>query len=194
MIKIFDYDNVSGNVDLNTPEILLVREFAALLDTKRNKCKQDPKGTKHLRAFRELTYIYLAIDWQSVYADYSERERHEEALKDANMTDEEWNDPIFRAACRKYKELQESNRSIRMLHAAQDMVDKFIDYFETADPLERDPQTGKPIYQVKNFIAELSKLDEVQQALTDLTARVKKSLEAQSTIRGGAIEGYEYKG
>jgi len=31
------------------------------------------------------------------------------------------------------------------------MVDKFIDYFETADPLERDITTGKPIYKVKDI-------------------------------------------
>lgn len=194
MYNVFDYDQVTGTVTLNTPEILLVREFAALLENGRNKCKQDTKGTKHLRAFRELTYIYLAINWQSPYNDYSEQERHQEALKDAHLTDEEWNDPTFRAACRKYQELQNSNRSIRMLKAAQEMVDKFIDYFELADPMERDEQTGKPIYQVKNMIAEISKLNEVQQSLIDLTNQVKKNLAEASTVRGGAKEGYEFRG
>jgi len=31
------------------------------------------------------------------------------------------------------------------------MVDKFIDYFENADPMERDEVTGKPIYKVKDI-------------------------------------------
>jgi len=35
---------------------------------------------------RELTYIYLAIDWSSPYRDYSEQERHEEALSDAALS------------------------------------------------------------------------------------------------------------
>jgi hypothetical protein len=68
--KIFVYDNVNNRIELNTTEILLVKEFAKLLDKNRNKCKEDPKGTLGLRAFKEFTYIWLAIDWQSVYSDY----------------------------------------------------------------------------------------------------------------------------
>jgi hypothetical protein len=58
-----------------------------------------------LRAFREFTYIWLAIDWNSLYKDYSIPERHKEALKDGEITEEEWEDPTFRAACRKYRDL-----------------------------------------------------------------------------------------
>jgi hypothetical protein len=72
MQNIFQYDNVSSKVELNVPEILLVREFAALMDNARNKSKLDPEGKFKLRAFREFTYIWLAIDWKSVYADYPE--------------------------------------------------------------------------------------------------------------------------
>ena len=43
---------------------------------------------KHLRAFREFKYIWLAIDWESFYRDYSEQDRHQESLKDANLTEE----------------------------------------------------------------------------------------------------------
>ena len=100
--KIFLYDNVNNRIELNTPEILLVREFKQLMDNKRNICKQDPKGTKGLRAFKEFLYIWLAIDWQSIYSDYSEQERHQEALKDSGLTEEQFNNPEFREACRKY--------------------------------------------------------------------------------------------
>ena len=127
--KIFLYDNVNNRIELNTPEILLVREFKQLMDNKRNICKQDPRGTKGLRAFKEFLYIWLAIDWQSIYSDYSEQERHQEALKDSGLTEEQFNNPEFREACRKYRAIQESNRSIKMLHAAQNTTDKFINYF-----------------------------------------------------------------
>ena len=40
-------------------QILLIREFAALMDDKRNVCTEDKTGKKHLRAYREFTYIYL---------------------------------------------------------------------------------------------------------------------------------------
>lgn len=187
---IFVYNNQINRVELNTPEILLVKEFATLLKPERNKCKEDPSGLLGLRAFREFTYIWLAICWKSIYADYDEQERHQEALRDAEMTDEEFNNPEFRAACRKFKAIQESNKSIRLLHSANSMVDKFIDYFENADPMERDEQTGKPIYKVKDIQAEMKNLIDVHSTMVELENQVKKQITEKSSIRGGAVEGY----
>ena len=70
--NIFQYDNVHNRVELNMPEILLVKEFSELVKCERNICKEDPSGTQSLRAFREFTYIWLAIDWKSPYSDYTE--------------------------------------------------------------------------------------------------------------------------
>lgn len=50
MIDIFLYDNSTGTITLNEYEILLVKEFATLYDTSRNKCKEDPTGIHRLRA------------------------------------------------------------------------------------------------------------------------------------------------
>lgn len=188
--NIFQYDNVSNRIDLNIPEILLVKEFAELMKCERNICREDPKGVYGLRAFREFTYIWLAIDWKSIYADYTEQERHREALRDAGITEEEFNNPEFRAACRKYRAIQESNRSIKLLQAAQNTVDKFIDYFNNVDPEERDPLTGKPVFKVKDLMAEISSLSKVHDELTALEGMVKKELSEQSSIRAGAVEGF----
>ena len=187
---IFVYNNQTNRVELNTPEILLVKEFSELLSPARNKCKEDPKGVLGLRAFREFTYIWLAICWKSIYADYDEQERHSEAIKDAELTEEEFNNPEFRAACRKFREIQESNKSIKLLNAAKAMVDKFIDYFNQADPLERDEVSGKPIYKVKDIQAEMKNLIDVHETMVELENQVKKQLSEKSSIRGGAVEGY----
>lgn len=189
--NIFQYDNVNNRIELNMPEILLIKEFAELMKCERNICEEDPKGVYGLRAFREFTYIWLAIDWKSIYADYTEQERHREALRDANITEEEFNNPEFRAACRKYRDIQGSNRSIKLLQAAQITVDKFIDYFNNVDPEERDPLTGKPIYKVKDLMAEISSLSKVHDELTALESMVKKELAEQSTVRGGAVDGFQ---
>lgn len=188
---IFVYNNQLNRVELNIPEILLIKEFSELLKPARNKCKEDPSGLEGLRAFREFTYIWLAICWKSVYSEYDEQERHREALKDAEITEEEFNNPEFRAACRKFRQIQESSLSIKMLHAAQETVNKFIEYFNSVDPLERDEQTGKPVYKVKDIMTELSSLGKVHDELIDLESRVKKELAEKSTIRGGAVEGFE---
>ena len=188
---IFVYNNQTNRVELNTPEILLVKEFKELVTPARNKCKEDPKGVLGLRAFREFTYIWLALCWKSIYADYDEQERHSEAIKDAELTDEEFNNPEFRAACRKFREIQESNKSIKLLNAAKAMVDKFIDYFNQADPLERDEQTGKPIFKVKDIQAEMKNLIDVHETMVNLESQVKKQIQAQSTLRGGVIRDFD---
>jgi hypothetical protein len=190
MQKIFLYDSVNNRVELNVPEILLVREFEALMDNKRNITPKDKKGEHGERAFKEFKYIWLALDWLSPYSDYAEQERHQQALKDSGLTEDEFNDPIFRAACRKYRALQEETRSIKMLKAAQNTVDKFIDYFNNIDPEERDLQTGRPIYKVKDIMAEISSLSKVNGELKDLESQVMKEKSEESTLRAGAKEGF----
>ena len=190
MIKVFQYDNVTGKVELNTPEILLIREFAALIDIKRNKCKEDPEGKYKLRAFREFTYIYLAIDWMSPYRDYYEQDRHQEALRDANITEEEFNNPEFRTACRKYRALQDETRSIKLLKAAQNTVDRFIDYFNNTVDLDERDQQGKPIFKTKDVMAEIANLHKVHEELVILESQVKKEMSETSSIRAGAVDGY----
>ena len=103
--NIFQYDNVRNKIELALPEILLVKEFAELMKCDRNICEEDPKGSQGLRAYKEFSYIWLAIDWRSPYSDYAEQERHIEALRDSGITEEEFNNPEFRAACRKYRAL-----------------------------------------------------------------------------------------
>lgn len=187
---IFLYNNLNNRIELNIPEILLVREFAELVKPERNICKEDKTGTKCLRAFREFTYIWLAINWKSPYSDYAEQERHQEALKDAKMTEEEFNNPEFRAACRKYRELQDSNRSIRMLHAAESTVDSFIDYFENVVDLAERDINGKPVFKTKDIIAEISSLSKVYEELKTLEGQVKKEMMETTNIRGGATDGF----
>lgn len=190
MLHIFTYNNVNGQVELNAPEILLIKEFASLMDNKRNVCKEDKTGEQHLRAFREFTYIWLAIDWGSFYCQDPEQIRHQNALQDAKLTEEEFADPTFRAACRKYREIQESNLAIKSLGAARVTISKFIDYFNALDPQERDEQTGKPIYKVKDVMAEVSSLSKVLEELKTLEDIAKKEMQEQSQIRAGATDGF----
>ena len=188
--NIFQYDNMHNRVELNMPEILLVKEFSELVKCERNICKEDPKGIQGLRAFREFTYIWRAIDWKSPYSDFNERERHQEALNDSGITEEEFNNPEFRAACRKYRQLQESNRSIKMLQAAQNTVDNFIDYFNTVVDLSERDANGKPVFKTKDIISEISSLSKVHEELKILEGQVKKEMMETTSIRGGATDGF----
>lgn len=188
--KIFVFNDAINQVELNTPEILLVKEFSALMDNRRNICEDDKTGELKLRAFREFTYIWLAIDFQSVYADYSEQERHIAAMQDAGLTEEEFNDPTFRAACRKYKQLLESNRSLRLLKAAQNKVEDYIDYFNNISDLNERDANGKPIFKATDSMKELTSLHKVVEELEILETSVKKELTEASKVRAGATDGF----
>lgn len=185
----WDYDQRTGRAQLVTPDLVLIDEFKKLLDVNRNKCKDDPNGTEHLKADREFTYIYLAIDWKSPYSGYSEQERHHAALKDAQITEEEFEDATFRAACRKYRALQESNRFVRLLQAAQLVTDKIIDYFNNVD-LEAADDQGKPLVKVADIQKAMEQSVKQIESLKTIEALVKKEMTEQSTIRGGAVEGF----
>ncbi len=182
-MNVFSYDNDHLQLEINEPELLLVKEFKALLDRDRTKTKN--------RAMKELTYIYLALDWKSVYCNYSEQERHEEALSDSGLTEEQFNDPIFREACRKYRKLQDSNKSIRLLEAAKKAADQLTDYFDVIVDLNERDVNGKPVFSAEKFMKEVAQLSNVHEQLVTLEKEVKESVSQESTTRGGVNTGFD---
>ena len=182
-MNVFVYDNVNNRLEINEGEILLVREFKNLFDKDKSKDKS--------QAFKELTYIYLALDWKSPYSQYTELERHEEALRDSGLTEEEFNNPVFREACRKYRTLQESNLSVRMLNAAKLGAQQFIDYFTIIADLNERDVNGKPVFDAKKHFETMSKMHDLHEELTSLENLVKKELTETSTLRAGAIEDFD---
>ena len=183
-MKFFLFNNATNEIVVNEPEVMLVKEFADLWKPSRNKTKKDPKGEKRTRAFRELAYIWLMCDWASPYADYSEQERHEECLKDAGLTEKEWADPVFREAVRKYRDLQNASRSLKLIKSTQQVVDKIIDYFDTIDLQERDPVTSKPVYKVKDVMAEMNTIPQLVEDLKQLEILYKKEQEQENGLMG----------
>lgn len=189
-MKFFIYDNVNGNVQLNSEGLLVISEFANLLSNDRNKTKEDKLGKKRERAFREFTYIYLFIDWESPYFNFSEEERHKASLDNSKLSEVEFNDELFRAACKKYEEIQNENINLRMLKGCMMSVEKLIFYFENVDINERDPITGKPIYSSKDLISNIKNAKDLVISLQDLEKQVKKELEQDTGLRGGMEAGF----
>ena len=178
-MNVFNYDSLNKQLEINEREIFLVREFKALLERDKE------------RAFKELTYIFLALDYKSIYSQYTEYERHEEALSDSGITEEMFNDPLFREACRKYRSLQDSNKSIKLLNAARNAADQFVDYFETIIDLNERDQNGKPVFSAEKVMKEMAQLSKVHEQLVALEAQVKQELEVQSGTRANVDEGFD---
>lgn len=189
MLKFFGYDTTTNKIVVNQPEVLLVKEFADLWTNERNKCPEDPEGNKKLRGFRELVYIYMAIDWGAPGSKDTPANRHKYAMEASGLTEEEFNDPVFKAACNKYRELQDSSSTVgpmiqmfrNKLHEIQLFIES-IDYNERTD-------TGTPVFKVKDTFDSMQQLSKVLQSLKVLEAEYKEELQEASGLRGDTSPG-----
>lgn len=189
MIKFFAYDSAENKIIINEPEILLVKEFADLWTNERNICKEDPTGKKKLRGFRELVYIYMAIDWGAPGSKDTPANRHKYALEASQLTDEEYNDPVFKAACRKYQELQNSSSVIgQMVETYQNNIHKMKIFIDSIDYNERT-DTGAPVFRIKDTLTEMQNLSKALQALKELEAQYKEEQDEASGLRGDTSPG-----
>lgn len=189
MIKFFAYDSAENKIIINEPEILLVKEFADLWTNERNICKEDPTGKKKLRGFRELIYIYMAIDWGAPGSKDTPANRHKYALEASQLTDEEYNDPVFKAACRKYQELQNSSSVIgQMVETYQNNIHKMKIFIDSIDYNERT-DTGTPVFRIKDTLTEMQNLSKALQSLKELEAQYKEEQDEASGLRGDTAPG-----
>lgn len=189
MIKFFTYDVDYNKVVVNEPEILLVKEFADLWTNERNKTKDDPDGHLKTRGFRELIYIYMAIDWGAPGSKDTPTNRQKYAIEASQLTEEELEDPIFKAACQKYKDLQDQSSTIgpmiqmfrNKLHEIQLFIES-IDYNERTD-------SGTPVFKVKETFDAMQQLSKVVASLKQLEAEYKEEIQEASGLRGDTTPG-----
>ena len=189
MIKFFVYDTDKNEIIVNQPEVLLVKEFADLWTNERNKCPEDPSGEKRLKAFRELTYIYMAIDWGAPGSKDTPANRHKYAIEASQLTDEEYNDPVFRAACRKYQELQDNSSIIgKMVETYKNNIHKMRVFIDSIDYSERK-DSGEPVFKIKDTLTEMQNLSKALQALQELEIKYKEEQQEATGLRGEAVKG-----
>lgn len=190
-MNIFLYDNATGSIKLDLHEILLVKEFGDLWDVNRNKCKEDPSGSKRIRAWKEFKYIWLYADWKSPYQQYLESEKHMAALKDSGLTEQEWKDPVFRAAVRKYIDIKESSRVLTLLKTGYRVLEKLRVSLDNIDLEERDPMTNKPIWKAKDVLDSIGSIGPMMDKLKELELNYKQELmESSSKLRGDTQPGF----
>lgn len=189
-MDIFVFDNTTNTLRINEYPILLVKEFKDLWEIGRNKCKQDKSGKERLRAFREFTYIYLMLDFKSPYYKYLEQYKHDAALADSELTEEELADPVFAAAYNKYQEILESDPvlslikvSYRTLYKTQVFLDS-IDYTEVDD-------LNRPLYKPKDVMKDIGEIGEMWESLENLENKYKSKLSSDSNVRGDVELGFD---
>ena len=191
MIKFFAYDNSKNEIVINEPEILLVKEFADLWTNERNKCPEDPDGHKKLRGFREIVYIYMAIDWGAPGSKDTPDNRHKYAMEASGLTEEEFNDPVFKAACKKYQELQDSSSTVGpMIQMFRNKLHEIKLFIESIDYNERT-DSGTPVFKVKETFDAMQQLSKVVVSLKQLEEEYKQEKEEQLGLRGDQMPGWK---
>ena len=190
MLKFFAYDNSKNEIVINEPEILLVKEFADLWTNERNKCQEDPDGHKKLRGFKELVYIYMAIDWGAPGSKDTPANRQKYAIEASGLTEEELKDPVLHKACEKYQELQESSSTVGpMIQMFRNKLHEIKLFIESIDYNERT-DTGTPVFKVKETFDAMQQLSKVVVSLKQLEAEYKQEQEEQVGLRGNTTPGW----
>lgn len=187
-MQIFIFDNVTNSLRIDDYSILLVKEFAKLWEPSRNKCKEDKKGESRIRAYKEFTYIYLVLDFKSPYFKYLEKDKHESALIDSGLTEDDLKDEDFLNAYHKYQELQEADPILSLIKTAYHTIHKMQVHLDNIDFTEIDGD-GRPIYKPKDVIGDLTSISKIRSELQALEELHKTNQEAAAAVRGGVTLG-----
>lgn len=188
-MQIFIYDNTTNSIKIDEYSILLVKEFAELWKPERNKCKEDPKGLMRLRAFREISYIYLMLDYKSPYFQYLEQDKNEASLADSRLTEKETKDEDFINAYNKYQEILDADAILSLIKTAHRTLYKTQVFLDNIDLQDVD-EMGKPIYKPDQVIKDIGAIGKMRTYLQELEVEYKKGLAAKSKIRGDNTPGF----
>ena len=189
-MNFFNYDETNNTLRIDEPSIFLVKEFKALLNDARNKCPEDKTGKRHLRAFKEFTYIFLMLDFKSPYFRYLEKDKHDAALLDSELTSEDLKNPEFVNAFNKYQEIQEADEILLLIKTAQRTLYKTRVFLDNIDYSEVDDM-GRPIYKPKDVMADIDSISKMRKNLLALEEEHKTSLGQTSNVRGGVELGFD---
>tara|TARA_R110002020_G_scaffold377081_1_gene588138 strand:- start:190 stop:735 length:546 start_codon:yes stop_codon:yes gene_type:complete len=156
--------------------ILTIKDFKVLYDRDRSKDKGN--------AIKEFAYIYFYCDHNSPFMVYSLEERIKEVIISVYGENVKWKpDSKVKTACATYIKLKETS-AVRLLKSATASVTKLENYFKDIDLTLMD-DNGKPIFNAKDLVMNLSKVGDVVQGLSKLEELVKKEEQKSSKVRGG---------
>ncbi len=212
-MNIFVYNPSTFLVELDKNLIASVKEFKALI-TRDKGIKGDVQARLKLQATREFTFIYHYCDYRSLFINYTEKDRREQALKNAEL------DPKLKiekdeelvAAIEVYIALQETpalkmlNSLKEGLHTSRKVVDKVREDLEkTLDNMSLDEikvevdGRGKQIIvdPVDRIVTRLTSLINISNTLPktlttieELELKVKTQLADAPQLRGKANKGF----
>lgn len=175
-------------MELNKPWLVLIPEFNAVLKADKGS-PGDSEGRNKAKAKKAFVYIYFMINFKSPIREWEYGERHEEALRYADLQEKDVSSALVKTALDKYEELQlKAARSLRTLEAAEKAMNAFDDYMHNLDFTKTD-KLGKLVHSPKEVVANMAQLNKAYDELDKFKKRVSEELKESSTIRGQATLG-----
>ena len=163
-----------NKVELN-PAALSVKEFKALWSRDTTKSKEE--------ALKEFSYMYFKIDWNSVYQNMPEEDRHETLKEDLDLGETWEPDHLLVQAIKKYEELQETP-TMRYAKSVRKAFWDMVTYFEHINYSERDVK-GQPVYKIQDVTKAMGDSGKLIETVKKLEAIVKKEQLESSRVRSG---------
>jgi hypothetical protein len=186
-MKLFTLEGFKVKVD---PELRQIAAFRDLI--------AEDKHREKTNATTWFAYIYHFCDYKSPYQMYEEKERHIRILKDLKMEPSFKLSTRFKAAIKKYRELQDTpaTRSLRTTREALQSseraikaINRKIDELLCSDDGDESDGTLEAIKLVEKLIVLAEKLPGVVKVVGDLEEQVKKEQAAETKLRGGGSKG-----
>ncbi len=173
-----------------SPEALLIREFAALVD-------RDQDGDK-TRARQELAYVYFLTDYRSPYLKEPDDERRRKVKRDLRLPAGWEPDGDIEFAILRYREMQETptlrallsitgtlSTADRMIGVLRNQIEKGLDD-KNLDPLKIE----QLVKQVGDVLKLAASMPNTVKTIGELTESVKKEQSNNTTkLRGGGEVG-----
>lgn len=177
-----------GEVSLEREELELIPAFKPLFTLNYNKQAGDIDGRKRSRVTAEFTYMWFMHSYKTPYREYSEKERHTEALLTAKLDPNYEFSTEYKIAEKEYLRLT-ATRILRLIQAGDKAVDRLREYLEMVDFNERK-DNGDMMHKPTEVIKIISDLDKVADGLESLANRQKREQQEFASTRGAQEPGW----
>ena len=132
------------------------------------------------------------LDFRSPYFKYTPQQKHVDITQSLGLTDEDLADETFRAAYRKYEELQNTDPILSLINTAYRTLYKMQIFLDNIDFVNDVDADGRPLYKPKDVIADINSIGIMRDKLLSLEELHKKGLaDAGKKVRGDTEVGYD---
>lgn len=175
-MKVLDIQN---NTVIINPECLVIPQFSVIWERDKSEDKN--------KAFKEITWVYMMGNYNTIYRSYDSELRQEVVSEDI------FGDKTYKpskevlSALEKYKELQ-STPSLRYLEACLIAMEQTEHYLRHVnyDILDK---MGKPKYKYTEISKGIKEASGIIDSIEKLREKVKLEQQTSAKIKAGGVEG-----